>query len=114
MNERGIGGLVVIDGDRIIGMFTERDVLRRVVAEMRDPARTPVSDVMTAPVVTVRPEATIAECAGIVTTRRIRHLPVMEGDELRGLITSGDILAFQVREQQDTINYLHNYVHDVR
>lgn len=114
MNERGIGGVVVLDGNKMAGIFTERDILRRVVAEQRDLARTTLRDVMTSPVITCRPEATIEECMGLVTTKRIRHIPVTQDDELCGLITSGDILAFQVREQQDTIQYLHSYVHDVR
>jgi CBS domain-containing protein len=114
MNERGIGGLVVMEGARLVGIFTERDVLRRVVAEGRDPARTPVREVMTAPVLRCGPDAPLDECRVLMTDRRIRHLPVVEQDELRGIITTGDLLAQQVREQQDKIEFLNSYVFDIR
>jgi CBS domain-containing protein len=114
MNERGIGGLVVVEGGRLVGIFTERDVLRRVVAEGRDPARTAVREVMTAPVLRCRPDAPLEECRAMMTDRRIRHLPVVEQDELRGIITTGDLLAHQVREQQDKIEFLNSYVFDIR
>ena len=77
MNERGIGGLVVLDGGRVAGMFTERDILRRVVAMRRDPAATPVSEVMTTPVAFCRLETTLSECRAVMTEKRIRHLPVV-------------------------------------
>lgn len=114
MNERGIGGVVVTDHGSMVGIFTERDVLRRVVAERRDPARTPVREVMTAPVLRCRPDAPLEECRALMTDRRIRHLPVTDGEELCGIITTGDILAHQVREQQDTIAFLNSYVFDLR
>jgi CBS domain-containing protein len=114
MNERGIGGIVVTDQGEMVGIFTERDILRRVVAEQRDPAQTVLRDVMTESVITCRPEATLEECTGVVTQKRIRHLPVVDEDGLCGLITSGDILGFQVREQQDTIDFLNSYVFDIR
>jgi CBS domain-containing protein len=114
MNERGIGGVVVMDGGTMVGIFTERDVLRRVVADRKDPASTPVRDVMTTPVLRCRTDARLEECRALMTERRIRHLPVADGDELHGIITTGDILAHQVREQQDTIEFLNSYVFDVR
>jgi CBS domain-containing protein len=114
MNDRGIGGLVVMEGTRLVGMFTERDVLRRVVADGRDPARTAVRDVMTAPVLRCGPDAPLDECRALMTDRRIRHLPVVEQDELRGLITTGDLLAQQVLEQQEKIEFLNSYVFDIR
>ena len=114
MNERGIGGLVVMDRDQMVGIFTERDVLRRVVAEKRDPAATPVREVMTSPVVTCGLDAPLEQCVELVTSKRIRHIPVLEEGQLCGIITSGDMLAFQVQEQQDTIEHLNRYVFDVR
>ncbi len=114
MNERGIGGIVVIDEGQMVGIFTERDILRRVVAEQRDPAQTVVRDVMTAPVVTCRPAATLEQCVAMMTEKRIRHLPVAGDTGPEGIITSGDILAYQVREQKDTIEYLNSYVFDLR
>jgi CBS domain-containing protein len=114
MNERGIGGVVVTEGGRIAGIFTERDVLRRVVAEGRDPARTTVGEVMTAPVLRCRPDARLDECRALMTERRIRHLPVVDQDEIRGIVTTGDLLAHQVREQEDQIQFLNSYVFDLR
>ena len=110
MNELGIGGLVVVDGDRAIGMFTERDILRRVVAARADPATTRVRDVMTTPIAMCRPDTTIAECRSMMTEKRVRHLPIMDGSALRGIVTIGDILAHEIGEQETTIGYLHSYV----
>ncbi len=114
MNARGIGGVVVLDDEDVIGIFTERDILRRVVAERRDPAKTLVRDVMTAPVTTCRPGATLEECQTLLSDKRIRHLPVLDPDGVRGIITSGDILAFHVSEQAATIEYLNSYMFDIR
>ncbi|MFQ6045469.1 MAG: CBS domain-containing protein [Gemmatimonadales bacterium] len=114
MNEREIGGVVVTDGDRMVGVFTERDILRRVVSEQLDPAATPLRDVMTRDVVTCRTDTKLEECVAIFTSRRIRHLPVVEEDGIKGVITSGDILAFQMKEQKDTIDFLRAYVFDTR
>jgi CBS domain-containing protein len=114
MNERAIGAIIVTDRDKMVGIFTERDVLRRVVAEQRDPARTRLGEVMTSPVVTCRPPAMVDDVAALCTNRRIRHLPVMQDDELIGIITSGDVLAYQVNEQKHTIDFLNSYVFDLR
>jgi CBS domain-containing protein len=114
MNDRGIGGVVVTEGGRVAGIFTERDVLRRVVAERRDPAGTAVRDVMTAPVLRCRLDTRLDDCRALMTERRIRHLPVEDDDGLRGIITTGDLLAHHVREQQDQIEFLNSYVFDIR
>lgn len=114
MNERGIGGLVVVDGGRVVGIFTERDVLRRVVAARRDPAATLVRDVMTKPALTCTPSTSVDECRAIVSARRVRHLPVVQDGVLVGVITSGDILAHQLREQQAAMDHLRNWVAEGR
>ena len=114
MNERGIGGLVVTEGGRLVGIFTERDILRRVVAQTRDAAATKVADVMTAPVTACTLETAVDECAALMTAKRIRHLPVVGEGGLSGVITIGDVLAFQVREQQATIDYMHHFMFDLR
>jgi CBS domain-containing protein len=114
MNQHAIGGLVVLDRGALVGVFTERDILRRVVAAERDPATTPVRDVMTAPVITCLPETSVEECGAILSGRRIRHLPVTDDRGLVGLVTSGDLLAFQVTEQIATIQFLNSYMFDVR
>lgn len=114
MNERSIGAVLVMDGERLAGIFTERDVLRRVVAEGREPAATSLASVATTDVLTCSPETPLAECRELMTTRRIRHLPVVGPDGLGGLISSGDVLAFQVAEQQSEIQDLNRYVYDLR
>lgn len=114
MNERGIGGVVVLAEGELRGIFTERDVLRRVVAQGRAPSDTSVADVMTASVETCGPDTTVEACGALMTARRIRHLPVLDGGALAGLVTIGDVLAFQVADQQATIQYMNQYVHDLR
>ncbi len=114
MTDRGLGGLVVLDAGRLVGVFTERDVLRRVVAAGLAPDRTPVRDVMTADVITCLPDTSLDECAAIMTTRRVRHLPVSDERGLHGLVTIGDVLAFQVREHEATIQFMNAYMFDVR
>ena len=114
MNSRGIGGIVVLDDDDVVGIFTERDILRRVVAERLDPAKTLIRDVMTTPVYTCRPQAKLSECNALITEKRVRHIPVVDDTRLCGIITSGDILASQMEEQADTIAHLHLYVFDTR
>jgi CBS domain-containing protein len=110
MNARRIGSLVVIDGNRLAGIITERDVLTRTVAHHRDPATTLVDDVMTRDVVVIAPDITIAEVMMLFTDRRCRHLPVVEGDVLRGMISSGDVTSWLVRDQERTISDLYNYI----
>ena len=114
MNDRGIGGVVVTDPTGVVGIFTERDILRRVVAERRDPATTPVGDVMTAPVTTCQPETSLEALGALMTERRIRHLPVLDDSGLCGVVTSGDLLAYQVADQEVTIEHLNRYVFDLR
>lgn len=114
MNERGIGGLVVLDGGRVAGMFTERDILRRVVAMRRDPATTPVREVMTSPVAYCRRETTLDECRAVMTEKRIRHLPVVDEKGVCGIVTIGDLMAHDVTDQQATIQYLNEYIFGVR
>ena len=115
MNERSIGGLLVVGPDQqLVGIFTERDILRRVVAANRVPAATTVGDVLTADVTTCLPETSVEECGAIMTTRRIRHLPVVDAGGLHGVVTSGDVLAYQVAEQQETIQYMNSYMFDLR
>ena len=111
MTARGIGGLMVRDANGgMAGIFTERDVLRRVVNDGRDPQGTAVAEVMTAPVLTVTPETTVDECRQLFTGRRIRHLPVVDRGELCGVVTSGDVLAFEVDDAKATIQHLEGYV----
>ena len=112
MNEHKVGALVVLEGGRIAGMFTERDVLRRVVGQLRDPAHTPVAEVMTAEVVCCRPETSLDEARGSMMSRRIRHLPVIDDhEEMVGLISIGDLNAHERTSNEQTIYLLQEYVY---
>ena len=112
MNAERIGAMVVTDRGRVAGMFTERDVLRRIVAEQRDPATVLVRDVMSTPVACCEPEMSIDDARGVMRDRRIRHLPVVTSTgELLGLISIGDLNAYEVDGQQTTIHLLHEYLY---
>ena len=110
MNKLRIGSLVVVDGSKVVGIFTERDILVRVVAEARDPNRVTVGQVMTAPVVCCDRDTDLHECKSIVTNRRIRHIPVVADGELIGIVTSGDIMARESMEREVTIESLTEYI----
>ncbi len=112
MNQHKIGALVVMAGGQVVGMFTERDVLRRVVGENRSPGETMVDDVMTADVVCCGPDAQLDEVATIMKNRRIRHLPVCgEDGELLGMISIGDVNAHHASDQEATIHFLNEYIY---
>lgn len=112
MNEHKIGALVVLEADQVVGMFTERDVLRRVVGEQRDPATTLVAQVMTTELVCCTPETTIDEARAAMKNRRIRHLPLIDGARrLQGLISIGDLNAFETSSQEHTIYLLQEYLY---
>ncbi len=111
MNERRIGCLVVVDGDKIKGIFTERDILCRVVAARRDPATTRVAEVMTSKVAVCSPNSTVESCRAAMSRNKMRHLPVVDGDRLVGMLSSGDILSRELADQEETIRWLHEYMH---
>jgi CBS domain-containing protein len=113
MNEHKVGALVVIDDGRgVIGMFTERDVLRRVVGEQRDPVTTRVAEVMTTEVACATPDTTIEEARGAMKNRRIRHLPLVDEDRrLTGLISIGDLNAYETSDHEYTIYMLQEYLY---
>lgn len=112
MNRHRIGALVVESNDQVVGIFTERDMLRRVVAELRNPEEVTVSEVMTVDVVCCSPDTTAEEARTAMRERRIRHLPVADDDgRLVGLISIGDLNAELQASQQHTLFLLHQYIH---
>jgi len=112
MNEHKIGALVVLDDGAVVGMFTERDVLRRVVGEQRDPAQTRVGDVMTTEVICCTLETTIAEARGAMKNRRVRHIPLVDHERrLQGLISIGDLNAYETSDHEQTIYLLQEYIY---
>lgn len=113
MNEHEIGALVVVETGQLVVILTERDVLRRIVVQQRNPAACPVSEVMTRRVICCDPEMPIREACAIFTHKRIRHLPVVDDQsELRGVISIGDVNAWESHEQEREIHHLHQYLHE--
>lgn len=110
MAEHGIGSVLVMRGDVLAGIATERDYARKVILKGRNSQDTPVADIMSSPVVTVGPGEDIRRCMQIVTERRIRHLPVVEDGRLIGLISIGDLLKWVIREQEQEIEQLQQYI----
>lgn len=112
MNDCGIGAVVVTEGEQCVGIFTERDVLRRVVAQRKCPVETCVADVMTREVLCIGPETCVEDAQEIMMHRRVRHLPIVnaEGEPI-GMLSIGDLNAHQVREQAAQIGNLHDYLY---
>jgi CBS domain-containing protein len=110
MAEKDVGALLVVDGGRLAGIFSERDYARKVILKGKASRETPVRDIMTARVVTVAPDATVADCMALMTERRFRHLPVVAGRELIGLISIGDVVKAIITEQEFMIEQLENYI----
>jgi CBS domain-containing protein len=110
MVERNVGSLLVTEGERITGIVTERDYLRRVTLEGRTEEETTVREIMSSPLVVVTPETTVDECMALMTDRRIRHLPVVEEGRVVGLVSIGDLVKFRSKQQTFEIQYLTNYI----
>ena len=110
MVEANVGALLVSDGDETVGIFTERDYLRRIAVEGRRSRTTLVRDVMSAPVICVTPETSVDESMALMTDRRIRHAPVIDGGVLVGMISIGDLVKFQSAQQSFEIKYLKDYI----
>ena len=110
MVEANVGALLITDGDRITGIFTERDYLRRIAVEGRRSRDTIVSDVMSSPVLVVTQETTVEEAMALMTDRRIRHAPVVDEGALVGMISIGDLVKFTSQKQSYQIQYLTEYI----
>ncbi len=110
MNEKGVGALLVIDGRKPVGIFTERDVLRRIVDADKDPALVHVGEVMTRELVTIAPDTRLEEAMGVMTERRHRHLPVMDGDEVVGMLSIGDLMRWITLNQEEYIRQMQVYI----
>jgi CBS domain-containing protein len=110
MVDANVGSLLVTVGGRIEGIVTERDYLRRVTLEGRTDKETPVSEIMTSPLIVVTPGTPVEECMAIMTDRRIRHMPVVDNGEVVGLVSIGDLVKFQSQQQDFKIQYLTDYI----
>jgi CBS domain-containing protein len=110
MADKGIGALLVIRGSDLVGIFSERDYARKVILKGKHSRETPLEEIMTSDVLTVTPEDTIDDCMRIMTEKRIRHLPVLAGGQVAGVISIGDIIRAIIAAQEETIHQLHNYI----
>jgi len=110
MLEKNVSSLVVMEDEKLIGIFTERDYARKVTLKGKTSKETPVGDIMSGNVITVSPDSTIDECMNLMTNNFIRHLPVMENDKLIGLISIGDVVKYIIQEQKFIIENMENYI----
>ncbi len=112
MAEKEIGAVLVIEGELLAGIFSERDYARKVVLHGKSSKDTPVREIMTDEVVCVRPEQTIEDCMGLMTDKRIRHLPVFDSKNVVGVISIGDVVKEMLSEQEFVIKQLESYIHN--
>lgn len=110
MSEYGIGALVVLDGDTLAGIVSERDYARKVVLQGRQSKETPVADIMTRSVFTAAPTQTVRDCMKLMTERKIRHLPVVDDGRVIGMLSIGDLVKQIITTQQAQIEQLQNYI----
>ena len=110
MADKNIGALLVLDKDRLVGIFSERDYARKVILKGKSSKNIPVKEIMSSEVVYVRPEQTIQDCMALMTNRHIRHLPVLEGEQLVGMVSIGDVVGSIIFEQGFEIKQLETYI----
>lgn len=112
MNHHKLGALIVMQDGQVGGIFTERDVLRRVIGEQRDPSTTRVGEVMTTEVICVSPDTDLDDVSSIMQQKHVRHLPVCaEAGRVRGMISIGDVNAYHSSDQQAHIHFLNDYIY---
>ena len=111
MAEHHVGALLVMKGETLSGIVSERDYARKVILRGRSSADTPVRDIMSSPVITVTPADAVTHCMELMTERRVRHLPVTDGARVIGMISIGDLVKAVIAEQKNHIEQLESYIH---
>ncbi len=110
MADKNVGALLVLDGETITGILSERDYARKVILHGRSSKELMVKEIMSSKVYFVSPEQNIEDCMSLFTNKRVRHLPVLENDKLAGIISIGDVVKAVIAEQESTIQHLQNYI----
>jgi CBS domain-containing protein len=110
MSEKGVGAMLVMDGDKLVGIVTERDYARKVILEGKSSKDTTVSEIMSGKVLCVTPDRTVDECMALMTDKRARHLPVIDQKRVVGVVSIGDLVKAMISEQQILIDQLQNYI----
>ena len=110
MAEKNVGGVLVLDNEKLAGIFTERDYARKIVLKQRTSAESRISEVMVENVVTVSPDDDISFCMRLMTDHKFRHLPVVDNGKVAGIVTIGDVVKSVIDEQQNVIDHLEHYI----
>ena len=113
MADKNIGALCVTEGDRLVGLISERDYTRKIVLRGKSSRTTQVREIISGHVISVTPQSTVDECLHLMTDNRVRHLPVMENGKLTGLVSIGDLVNYIISTQQSTIEQLQTYISGV-